>query len=70
MANSVIFCEQESCISMCIYCIENTLNGKKYIGQTTQKVKRRWKAHIKGDTNNAISLAIKKYGVSSFTLRC
>ena len=54
-----------------IYYIENLVNGKGYIGQTTRTVETRWKEHISASNNpnkttSAISKAISKYGVENF----
>lgn len=55
-----------------IYLITNKINGKRYVGQTRQTVKRRWHAHCweaaKGK-NKAFSNAIRKYGPESFDVR-
>lgn len=52
---------------MIIYKITNKLNGKCYVGQTVQKLNRRFQAHARL-TKSAISLAIKKYGKDNFSL--
>lgn len=51
-----------------IYMILNLINGKRYIGQTTQSIKRRFQGHIKDSKNpkTAITKAIKKYGKENF----
>ena len=51
---------------MKIYCIHNLKNGKKYIGQTTQKVSRRIDSHKSGPY--AIGNAYRKYGEDSFVV--
>lgn len=55
-----------------IYIIENTINDKKYVGQTTKDLGRRWSTHlIKGERKRkpiAIDLAIKKYGKDKFCM--
>lgn len=51
-----------------IYCIENIINGKKYIGQSIN-IFSRWKQHInkaKSGTNTALYNAIRKYGKDNF----
>jgi group I intron endonuclease len=56
-------------ISICIYSITNTANGKIYIGQTTRKAGKRWGAHLSvksGAGKSAIKCAITKYGKDSF----
>lgn len=56
-----------------IYCIENLINGKKYIGQTIKTIEQRWKQHITTSRNpNAdkypVHLAINKYGEKCFNV--
>lgn len=46
-----------------IYCIENKINGKKYIGQAKDTNKRMWKHH-RGCV--ALNGAIEKYGNDNF----
>jgi group I intron endonuclease len=57
---------------MIIYLITNDINGKQYVGQTTQSLKRRWMEHI-WDTNKgstyAIHRAIRKYGAEHFHIK-
>ena len=50
----------------CVYCIENTLNGKRYIGITTRTIKERFAEHCKA--KSYIGKAIRKYGVENFKL--
>lgn len=50
----------------CVYCIENTLNGKRYIGITTRTIKERFVEHCKA--KSYIGKAIRKYGVENFKL--
>lgn len=52
---------------MIIYKITNKLNGKCYIGQTTQKLNRRLSMH-RLTNKSAISLALKKYGEQNFSI--
>lgn len=53
-----------------IYRITNQVNGKVYIGLTTQGMKQRQAEHYsrlnRGDRNHKLYLAMKKYGVKSF----
>lgn len=49
-----------------VYCIENTINGKRYIGQTIQPMKRRFAAHGRRDCCSALYRAIGKYGAAAF----
>lgn len=55
---------------MIIYCIENTVIGKCYIGQTTQTFKRRKSAHLfdlrSGKHNNKLQSDWDEYGQESF----
>ena len=52
-----------------IYCITNKVNGKRYIGQTTMSLLRRWRAHCHAIGRcKAISAAIQKYGPESFVI--
>jgi group I intron endonuclease len=46
-----------------IYCIENIVNGKKYIGQSTNLKKRMWEHH---NGSHILNGAIKKYGKEGF----
>jgi group I intron endonuclease len=59
---------------MHIYEIVNTINNKRYIGQTTQLPQRRWIYHKKRlnngtHTNPHLLRAWKKYGESAFNFR-
>lgn len=63
---------ETGCLVGYIYCIENNINGKKYIGQTTLTIKYRWAKH-KYESNKAnpygtLARAIKKYGVENFDI--
>jgi group I intron endonuclease len=56
---------------MIIYKITNKVNGKSYIGQTIQPLKRRWQQHCwpsnKGK-KTVLYRAIKKYGKENFII--
>ena len=58
---------------MIVYCIQNKVNGKKYIGLTTRKLISRWKQHIVESNkidgwewNTPLGRALKKYGENGF----
>ena len=52
-----------------IYCITNKVNGKRYIGQTTIPLYKRWHRHQKAIGRcKSISSAIQKYGADSFDI--
>lgn len=53
---------------MRIYLIVNNINGKMYVGQTTQSLEARWKQHQLEPRCTAIHNAIKKYGPHSFDM--
>jgi len=53
-----------------VYCATCTVNGKSYVGQTTDGIKQRWSNH-KYDAKRRtapVSKAIAEYGVSAFDL--
>ncbi len=53
---------------MYIYKIKNKINGKIYIGQTTQRISQRWLRHCSKSNASGmcISRAIQKYGKENF----
>ena len=55
---------------MIIYKITNKINGKVYIGQTTQSLSRRWRQHCDNSKSKCYMLknAIQKYGKENFTV--
>lgn len=59
----------EGDVSMCVYKIQNKLNGLVYIGKTTVKALRRWANHLttaKSSTTH-IGRSLNKYGKDAFT---
>lgn len=54
----------------CIYKVTNITNSKSYIGQTVQKVARRWAVHChpSNNSNSAINKAILKHGKGNFEI--
>ena len=56
-----------------IYLITNTINGKKYIGQTSVSIAQRWRQHrweSRGDRSHPLYRAIMKYGPDKFKVEC
>jgi len=55
-----------------IYLITNTVNDKKYVGQTRQQLNKRWLAHITESrihSDRPLYKAINKYGLEKFKIR-
>ena len=56
-----------------IYQIRNTVNNKKYIGETIQEPEIRWKSHLSAIKHNRgcplLRKAINKYGVDKFEFK-
>jgi group I intron endonuclease len=53
---------------MFVYLITNTINGKRYVGQTTHSLEKRWREHKSRDGCHALYNAIKKYGSDNFII--
>ena len=56
-----------------IYKITNKVNGKAYVGKTTDTVQVRWKEHLKDFkrkrcANRPLYRAIRKYGIDAFNV--
>jgi group I intron endonuclease len=51
-----------------IYLVTNTLNGKRYIGQTIQSPIKRWKEHCVKRTGTHFSNALNLYGSHCFEI--
>lgn len=55
-----------------VYQIINKVNGKSYIGKTSNSIERRWKEHCNDRLRypeRALYRAINKYGVESFSIQ-
>ncbi len=58
-------------VDLCVlYLITNVVNDKKYVGITTQGIRKRWMQHAQPSqrNNRALYGAIRKYGEDSFTV--
>lgn len=53
-----------------IYLVKNKINGKCYIGKTSQTIKKRWAVHVSDKRGGCRYLhnAIKKYGKDNFSV--
>lgn len=55
-------------MSIGIYKIENLINGKIYIGQSTH-IETRWQEHCRASAQSLIAKAIRKYGKENFSFQ-
>lgn len=54
---------------MVVYLITNLINGKQYVGQTTQALEERWRLHLSERSGClALKSAIDKYGKDNFII--
>lgn len=53
---------------MFVYLITNTVNGKRYIGQTKQTLQKRWIMHVNKNHCRYLYNAIHKYGRENFLM--
>jgi group I intron endonuclease len=53
---------------MFVYLITNTVNGKRYVGQTIKSLEARWQQHKLLKNCRAFHGAIKKYGEDKFII--
>lgn len=56
-----------------IYLIINNINGRRYVGKTTQSIEKRWQEHILDSKREKCETrplyrAIRKYGVENFSI--
>ena len=51
-----------------VYIIENTKNGKCYVGASSD-IERRWKEHLRSTDNMIIHADMRKIGIDNFKLR-
>ena len=57
-----------------VYLIINNINGHKYIGKTTQSIKKRWQEHLNDSKKEdcetrPLYRAIRKYGAEHFSIK-
>ena len=53
-----------------VYCLENRVNGMRYIGQTRMTLNARWSAHLtdaKRGASMTVTRAIREHGAAAFT---
>jgi len=49
-----------------VYLITNTMNGKRYVGQTTHTLEHRQRAHLRSPRNRHLAHAFRRYGRDAF----
>lgn len=53
-----------------IYVITNKVNGKKYVGQTTKPIEKRFQQHMNPSSKcTLLAKAVQKYGKDSFIIQ-
>lgn len=60
--------EMTSCYGV-IYCVTCKPNGKRYIGQTVQPLRKRWADHQRSSCCRALHRAIRLHGADAFTIK-
>jgi len=52
-----------------VYVVTNNVNGMRYVGQTSQPLKERWKQHLKrSGATGLFQRALAKYGAAAFSV--
>lgn len=54
-----------------IYLVRNVVDGRCYVGQTMQRLKRRWKGHLRSARHGAstpLAAAMREYGADKFVV--
>lgn len=65
----MIYTDEMMTERMVVYAIENEVNGKKYIGITTNSVKERYPNGIKAHHNSHLRRSVEKYGHDNFRVK-
>lgn len=66
-----MYCSNTGLYDGYIYCAQNTITGKKYVGQTTVNIAQRWVAHCSAartGENTYLYRSIRKYGEDAFVV--
>lgn len=64
-----MYCNDTGLYNGYIYCVENSVNGRKYVGQTTVSIAQRWAAHCSAartGENTYLYRSMRKYGEDAF----